>query len=179
MLLFKQSEATAAQRRVPIHLVDATDGITPETGVTGTPQISKNGGAFANTTNALVEVGNGLYYVELTATELDALGFIAVRFKSAATAEAQVVGQVVPFDPYDAGLGILTGPTLAELAQAVPPATPTFEEAVMFLYMALRNKLTVTSTEKSVFNDAGTKIAKATLSDDGTTFTKDEFVSGP
>lgn len=103
MLLFQLSEATAAQRRVPIHLVDATDGITPETGeATGQPQISKNGGAFANTTATLTAIGNGAYYVELTATELNTVGFIVVRFKSANTAEAQVVGQVVSFDPYDA-----------------------------------------------------------------------------
>ena len=37
-------EATAARRRVPIWLVDATDGITAETGVTGKPNMSKNGG---------------------------------------------------------------------------------------------------------------------------------------
>ena len=101
MLLFQQSEATAAQRRVPIHLVDATDGITPETGeAAGQPQISKNGAGFGNTTATLSAIGNGAYYVELTATELDTLGFIVVRYKSANTAEAQVVGQVVAVDPY-------------------------------------------------------------------------------
>lgn len=103
MLLFQLSEATAAQRRVPLHLVDATDGITPETGeAAGQPQISKNGGAFANTTATLTAIGNGAYYVELTATELNTVGFIVVRYKSAATAEAQVAGQVVAFDPYAA-----------------------------------------------------------------------------
>lgn len=97
-----KSDTTAAQRRIPIHLVDATDGITPEPGeATGQPQIAKNGGAFANTTNTLVAIGNGAYYVELTATEIDTLGFIVVRYKSAATAEAQVSAQVVAFNPFD------------------------------------------------------------------------------
>lgn len=99
-MLFQQSEATASYRRVPIHLVDATDGLTAETGVTGTPQLSKNGASWGNTSATITEVGNGAYYVELTAGELDTLGFGMVRFKSAATAEFQTMFQVVPWDPY-------------------------------------------------------------------------------
>ena len=53
-LLIQQSEATAAQRRVHFQLVDATDGITAETGEgSGQPQVSKNGAAFANTSATL------------------------------------------------------------------------------------------------------------------------------
>lgn len=106
MLQFQQSEATAARRLFPLYLVDETDGITPELSITGTPQVSKAGGAFANTTNALSEVGNGYYTVELTAAELDTLGLVTVRFKDAATAEFNLSGQVVPWDPYDANLGL-------------------------------------------------------------------------
>ena len=73
---------------------------------------------------------------------------------------------------------VLRTDTMTELSQAAPSATPTMEEAIMLLYMAVRNKLTVTSTEKGFHNDSGTKIAKKTLSDDGTTYTEDEAVSG-
>jgi hypothetical protein len=69
--------------------------------------------------------------------------------------------------------------TNAELPQAIPPATPTFEEAVMFLYMALRNKLDITATLKEIHNDAGTVIAKKALSDDGTTYSETKAASGP
>lgn len=101
--VFQLSEATAAQRRVFLHLVDATDGITAEVGeAAGQPQISKNGAAWANTTATLTAIGNGRYYVELTAAELDTVGGVQVRYKSAATAEAIAAGQVVPWDPYDA-----------------------------------------------------------------------------
>lgn len=124
-LTYQQSEATAARRRVPVHLVDATDGITPETGEAGgQPQISKNGGAFANTSATLTAIGNGAYYVELIATELDTLGFAIVRFKSAATAEFQVVVQVIPFDPYDAadlGLTNLDATVSSRLAASAAP----------------------------------------------------------
>jgi hypothetical protein len=69
--------------------------------------------------------------------------------------------------------------TIAEMAQQAPPATPTFEEAVMYVYMALRNKLDVTSTLKEFHNDAGTVIWKKTLSDSGTEYSEAEGVTGP
>ncbi len=68
--------------------------------------------------------------------------------------------------------------TLSELT-GVPSATPTLSEALMILYMSLRNSLSTTETLKSVTNDAGTVVMKATLSDDGTTFVKAEFINGP
>lgn len=68
--------------------------------------------------------------------------------------------------------------TIPELAQAAPAATPTLYEAIMLLYMELRNVTTTTDAEHGIYNDAGTKVAKSTLTDDGTTFTAAEFVSG-
>lgn len=65
--------------RIPILMVDSTDDETAETGLTPTVQISKNGGAFAAATNAAVEVGNGWYYVALTATETNTDGPLLVR----------------------------------------------------------------------------------------------------
>ena len=105
MQLFQQSEATAAQRRLFFHAVDATDGITAETGLTGAGRLSKNGAATAASAS-ITEIDStnmpGRYYVELTAAELDTLGIIEFRFKAAACAEVVARGQVVPFDPYDA-----------------------------------------------------------------------------
>jgi hypothetical protein len=106
MLLVQVDEATAAQRRIPIHLVDATDGITPETGeAAGQPQVSKVGDttpAWTNTTATLTAIGNGAYYLELTAGEVDTIGVGMLRYKSAATAEFQIAFQVASFDPYSA-----------------------------------------------------------------------------
>ena len=61
----------------------------------------------------------------------------------------------------------------------MPTATPTMKEALALLYMSLRNQGTTTATNLTISNDAGTVIAKATLSDDGVTFTKTELVAGP
>jgi len=72
----------------------------------------------------------------------------------------------------------LTVDTIPELAQAQPPTTPTIVQAIQLLYMAIRNQETGTATERAIYNNAGTKIAKGTLSDDGTTFTKAKLVSG-
>jgi hypothetical protein len=72
-----------------------------------------------------------------------------------------------------------SGATMAELSQAQPSATPRPDQAIMLLHMALRNNLTTTASTKSVFNNAGTVIAKKALSDDGTTYTETKMVTGP
>jgi hypothetical protein len=99
-----QSEPTAARRRVYFQAVDASDGITAETGLTGTAYISKNGGSPAASTNSIVEIDStnmpGRYYLELTAAEVDTLGTIEVRYKAAACAEVVVRAVVVATDPY-------------------------------------------------------------------------------
>ncbi len=100
-----QSDSTAARRRVYFHLVDATDGITPETGeAAGQPQVSTNGGSWSNTSATLTAIGNGRYYVELTSGELGTLGNLQLRYKSANTAEAVASVQVVLADPFTASL---------------------------------------------------------------------------
>ena len=68
---------------------------------------------------------------------------------------------------------------ISELGQGIPSATPSTKNAIMLPYMMLRGKFTSTATTKKVHNDAGTVIAKSTISDDGTTFTDDKMVSCP
>lgn len=68
---------------------------------------------------------------------------------------------------------------LPELAKAKPAATPTAEALLMFIYMLVRNKTITTETLLKLFNDAGTEIARQTIGDDGTDFTRDEFESAP
>lgn len=69
--------------------------------------------------------------------------------------------------------------TLPELSQGQPAATPTFAAAVMLLYMMARNLGDQDASQQTITNDAGTVIAKAPLTDDGTTLTKEKLVSGP
>jgi hypothetical protein len=75
--------------------------------------------------------------------------------------------------------GLVVLSEIAEMAQGAPPATPTIVEAINYLYRRFRNKNTTTTTVHSVFNDAESQVLfKETHSDDGTTFTKGEYVSG-
>jgi hypothetical protein len=69
--------------------------------------------------------------------------------------------------------------TIAEMAAGAPPLAPTIVQILNFLYRLFRNKTTTTSTLLTVRNDAdGADLFKSTLANDGTTFTKSEYVSG-
>jgi hypothetical protein len=77
-------------------------------------------------------------------------------------------------------LDVLNTDTFAEPGQEAPPATTTLAKKIGYLYKLLRNKLTQTSTELKVYADDGTTVdQKATVSDDGSTYTRGEIGSGP
>jgi hypothetical protein len=64
--------------------------------------------------------------------------------------------------------------------QGAPTATPTYEQMMLYLYKAWRNLFTQTSDTYKLYNDAGDTVdQKATVSDDGTVFTRTEITSGP
>jgi len=67
-----------------------------------------------------------------------------------------------------------------EPGQGAPGVSVSMLTKIDYLYKAWRNKLTQTSTTYSLYDDAGTVVdQKATISDDGTTATKGEIVTGP
>lgn len=68
-----------------------------------------------------------------------------------------------------------SGAAMSELT-GVPSATPSPRNALMLLFMAMRNKLTTTSSAKTLFNDAGSSITSKSLTDDGTTYTEAKMV---
>lgn len=70
--------------------------------------------------------------------------------------------------------------TYAEPGQEAPGATISLAKKIGYLYKAFRNKFTQTATEASLFADNGSTVdQKATVSDDGTTFTRGEMETGP
>jgi hypothetical protein len=69
--------------------------------------------------------------------------------------------------------------TIPELAQGVPAAQPTFATALMLMYMSWRNGRGTTEASHTIKNDAGVVVAKAAISDDGTTLTVGKLGSGP
>lgn len=110
-------------------MVDSTDDETAKTGLTVTAQISKNGGTFTNTTNAVTEVSNGWYKVVLTATETNTNGPLAIRANGTAADEWRDLHEVVPVPNNISTSDVLTqvasalatydAPTKAELDAAV------------------------------------------------------------
>lgn len=64
--------------------------------------------------------------------------------------------------------------------QEAPTATPTLEEAIMFIYKFLTNKRTDDGSNIKIFaRDETTVDQKNTISDDGSTYTHGEFGTGP
>lgn len=68
---------------------------------------------------------------------------------------------------------LMLNAAIAEITGASDiPAAPTFKQAVMLLYMWIRNNTQVTASERRIFNDAGTEVLDATVSDNGTTMSQ-------
>lgn len=63
---------------------------------------------------------------------------------------------------------------LAELT-GVPSATPALKDAIMLLYMSVRNKRDTIATTDTICNSAGSTIATAAVSDDTVTFEKGKY----
>lgn len=68
---------------------------------------------------------------------------------------------------------VLTVDTQAE-PTGVPAADAAIATKLGYLYMGLRNKVTVTASKKTFFDDAGNAEFEKDLSDDGTTYTETE-----
>ena len=94
-------------------------------------------------------------------------------------AQANSLGTQAKTDVNTEVADVIKVDTMPENAQGIPAATPTMEDAIMYLYMALRNAITVTNTSKNFTNDAGTILWKKAISDDGSTYTEAEGASGP
>jgi hypothetical protein len=119
MLIVLKNEPTASLRRIFFHCVDATDGMTPETGeVGGQPQILVSGAWTDTGIGVLVAIGNGRYYAELTqgATNIADRSVIESRYKSANTAEA--VGTTVQIVEYPVDASIALAAKEATLTNA-------------------------------------------------------------
>jgi hypothetical protein len=82
-------------------------------------------------------------------------------------------------DAVEASMNTALDTAILELTQASPPVTPTFREAVMFLYMALRNQMTASNTAQKIHNYTGTCIATSTLSETTGVTTRGAFTAGP
>ena len=140
--------------------IDTIDGIVDAilVDVTGL-----NGDVMRGTDNAATETKQ-----DIIDTNVDSILTLvtALQDLSAAEVNAEVV-DVMKVD------------TVTEMAQGAPPASPTLEEILNYVYRKLRNKEETTASETATYDNAGTtKLFKSTLTDDATTFTKNEAGTG-
>lgn len=87
----KQSTAT----NVMVLMVDATDHVTGETGLTLTVTASKDGAAFAPISPTVTERGNGWYNLALTTAHTDTLGDLALHVTGTGADPADLLCRVV------------------------------------------------------------------------------------
>lgn len=77
---------------------------------------------------------------------------------------------------------VLKVDTIADLSQGAPPATPTFEEALMYVYSSLRNRNDVDTSGATdyleFYNNAGVLIWRKALTSDGVTYSEAQGISG-
>jgi len=122
MFQIRQSESTAARRRIPVLFVSSTDGFTPVTPTSPAAYISANGATWVATTNAVAvatlaagQAAAGVYYLELTAAEVANLGWITVNIQASNARQYNAHIQVMAFDPYDVvRIGLTSLPTVAQ-----------------------------------------------------------------
>lgn len=137
------------------------------TGATGLDsEISKDLGTFADCTNEATEIAtaSGVYYLNLTATEMN----------------ADIVTIIVKTTSTGAKTTVLTVPTISI---PEPTAVPAYgaggagvENVLGWLLAHFRNRRTQTATTTTLRNDANSgDIATSTVSDDATTFVAGEW----
>jgi hypothetical protein len=120
--------------------------------------------------NAAADAAGGLPVSDAGGLDLDAILvdtdttipslIAALNDLSAAAVNAEVVDALAT-DTYGEPAG-------------VPGATVALATKIGYLYMALRNQVTVTATKKTFFDDGGAAEWEKDLSDDGVTFTETE-----
>lgn len=144
-------DATAAD-----NLEAALDG----TGTTITATFTGNlTGSVASVTGDINTAAGTITNLDALDTALDA-AIAALNDLSAADVNAQV-------------LDVLNTDTFGE-PTGVPPATATPLTKLGYIYMTIRNQITVTATKKTFYDDSGTAEWEKDLSDNGTTYTETE-----
>lgn len=97
-----------------------------------------------------------------------------------ANLDAAVSTRATPAQVNTEVVDALATDTYVQPGQATPPATTTLAIMLSYIYKAVRNRNTQSSTQYSLYNDDTVTVdQKATTSDNGTTFDRGELTSGP
>lgn len=159
----------------------------------GDVKITKDGMSPINAQELPEHVGNGIYKLELSASEVTAAHIVVTIISQETVKDWE--DQAVNISTYGnsaasmefnlnesfetALTNALDNVLMSDLPQASPSATASIKYAINFLYELGRNQTKTTSSELAIFKDDGsTKAFKAALNDDGSTFTRGEFTTG-
>ena len=134
----------------------------------------------------IYEIGGGCYGKDITfddswlgTIDWDDGGGVPVHAVEGYSYPAVALNDVSPADVNAQVVDVMRVDTIPEMPQQAPPEEPTFVEAMNYTYRKIRNKTETTDSEDAVYDNAGTtKLFRSTISDDGVTFVKQEYVSG-
>lgn len=180
--------------------VDQTDGFTAETALTiiqADVRLKKNAGAWAqkNSASSATHEENGWYEVPLDTTDTNTLGILLMAVNETGALPVWREFMVVPAEVYDTLVGgtdnltvDLTSGALANVntevdvalatttyaeSGAVPAATASLKDSIVWLKTLARNKITQDSATQTLRNDGDTgSVATAAVSDSAGVFTR-------
>lgn len=170
-------------------LVSATDGSAITTG-TVTGYYLLDGVTQAAIAGTPVHEGNGQWSVSLTAAEMNG-AIVGLLFTHASAipvhftikTDTRLVSELNNLSAANVNaevVDVLVTDTFDEPGIGVPGVNISLKEKIGYIYKFLRNKKTSTASQISVFSDDESTVDhKSILSDDGTTYTESEFISGP
>ena len=149
---------TAFRITFPVYDADG-DPVTSATGLDS--EVSLDGAAFADCTNEATEIGNGLYYLDLTSAEMNA-DTVAVVVKTS-TSGAKTVAAVL----YPAATTEL--PSVSGILASAVEGSRTLQESLRLMMAALLGKVSGAGTSSISFRDAADTKDRinATVDDDG------------
>ena len=123
-----------------------------------------------------VDIDGGVFGMTVNANNGDAVAFTSTGGGGDGLV---LTGNGAGLDINAAEINFLIDPR-SEPGQALPPVSTTTNEKIDYLYKNWRNKKEQTGTLFKLYDDAEVTVdQKATISDAGGTFTKDEVESGP
>lgn len=160
----------------------STTNITAGT-ITTTTNLTTNNDKTGYSLTATTGLGNQT--ANLTGNLSGSVGSVtgavgSVTGLTAANLDATISSRATPAQVNTEVLDVLNTDTFAEPPQELPPATTTLVKKIGYLFKAWRNKSDQTATLYRLYNDdAVTVDQKATVGDDGTTYTSGEKATGP
>lgn len=137
-----------------------------------------NSAHWSNYVTSLTEQTATGYYTAAFPSSIPAGKYTEVYYQGSGTVGDTVIGSSQIYwngTIEEQGIAqVLSNAAMTELT-GIPVETPTVFQALMLLFMSLRNQHTATGVQESIYNNAGSPITTATLSDNGTQYTKSKF----